>query len=512
MISYNENEQWVKKLQKNVTDWLIVHENDILQWIDENNDFLHNQIAKWKKNNKTAIDIFKLHIQEELQNWLGNNFEEDISILNLVFSKLESFYSEHRNHKIKCIPHYYNWAKPNFGIPFPIFTKSKNSPLPFQANPRGIHYYIEQHAKQVYEKEFLELSEITPYKTYYSLLTEILCRSPEILLLDIYIDYRCNKKQKSENLIRLSCDHNTVIEKIQNTAKPCHWISRKDLKITYGKLKKISTYDFIAFAQQRLKKENISFPYDFRYSVTDDELILGENYKEIQRELIYNDKLRNYFKINFQSDDKAFFYEEACKRIQKMYPEPSEFSSYSISEQEEYVYIIEKITGINLAYCYTQYYSRIKKILLDQELSKERIESLLLWVLDEFIDLPNVLTRTQIVKEFMEPLLFLDENTEEKLCHIKEEARQLKIYLNLKWKAIYSSASIDTIHKNVAAMDFDLDDLINYNNQEAFPIIYANYIYNSEINTTDFAIVFSHILKRVNFNYIINSKILQTLN
>ena len=512
MTNCTENEQWVKKLQKNISDWLTIHESNALQWIDENNDFLRNQILEWKKNNKTAMDIFKNNIQENFQNWLDNNFETDISIANHVFYKLENFYLSHRNHKRNCIPHYYNWDKPNYGIPFPIFKKSPNNSLHFQPELKDIHYYVKQHAKQVYEKEFYELSENTQHKTYYSLLTEILCDSPEMLLLDISIDYRCNKKQKSENFIRLYCDHNTIIEKTQNIEKPCNWISRKNLRITYGELKKITTYDFTAFAQQRIKKENISFPYSFKYSATNDELILGENYKEIQRELIYNDKLRNYFKTDFLSDDKAFFYEEACKRIKKMYPEPSEFASYSISEQEEYVYIIEKITGINLAYCYTQYYSQIKKILLDREISKERTEALLLWVLDEFIDFPNVLTRTQIVKEFMEPLLFLDENIEEKLCHIKEETRQLKIYLNLKWKAIYSSDDIDTICKNVVAMDFDIDDLIKYNKKDVFPVIFAKYICKNKIVTTDFAIVFRHILKKINLNNIINSKILQIFN
>ena len=502
MKNYDEYKQWSIRTQSKILQWLEFHGKDLEQWIDDNQE----EIVNWQVANKEICTGWKKQIENKIKRWIEDNEEtEMVNLQELAYEKLQEYYKLNRRDFVDRIPHYKSWEKPQYGVLFPIFTKVENKITPFQYKERSVDYYIKEYAKQVYEKEFFEVGKQNEYNTYYGLLREVLCELPEVILFDICIDYRCKTKRKQGKTIRLYYDDYMI----QENGGECDWIHNSRHKVSYGNDAKYCTKEQFVDLAKKKAEEKSSFPYEFDYKFINDELVLEENFKEIQRELIYNDKLKNYYKDEPNRDEKTYYYDEACGRIEKMYPEPTVFSGMSVYEQEEYVYIIEKITGINLAYCYTHYFTKIKEKLLGENVDGERAEAILLWVLDEFVDMPNVLARVQLVKEFMEPIIFLDKNVENKLCYLKEQLRKMKVSFNMQWGAIYSSSNIDNMMEFIEEIPFDMDDVIYYKETEKLPHIYAKYIYDDELGKGDFAIVFQHIIEKINFNYSIAKKILQ---
>lgn len=442
-----------------------------------------------------------MQIQENISHWIESKQEEDIIIEEVVFNKLKEYYSKHFSYTY--IPHYLNWTKDKYGIPLMklFFKQYEDEPLPIpwikdpNLSKTILEYYRRQSAKRTYEEELLKLGEGNAYRNYYKLLSKLISLSKEFLLYDASVSFRFETKRKQNGFLKISSNGHQILE----NKMICDWIWNLHLKLFPGRNNELGTKrDFAKYAQRRLQDKSVIFPYTFAYEVTTNDELLLENYcKEFQISLIYNDKLRTLFKNNPEQDLGVFLYEDACTRIKPLFPE---LNIYDTEAREEYIYIIERLTGINLAFCYTKYYTRIKNMLYGT-MPNEMIEGILLAILEDFIDMPNILTRTQILKEFMEPILFFDDDIMKRLCYMKESTFELNLQLNKTWKTSIQELFRQNIFNEFENIHSDIKQKIKDTAKNETPFIFIETTHNNELCPKDFSIVFRHTIKRLILNY-----------
>lgn len=442
-----------------------------------------------------------MNILGNITTWIDSHQEEDITIEEVVFQKLKKHYSKLFSYTY--LPHYLNWTKDNCGIPLmKIFFKENEDeslPIPWAKEPilskTIMEYSRRQSAKRTYEEELLKLGDGNPYRNYYKLLSDLIISSKEFLLYDAIVSSRFEKKRKQTNILKISSNGKQILE----NGLDCDWIWKLQLKLFPDRNNELgSDKEFATYARKRLQNKSVVFPYNFSYEVTTNDELLIENYcKELQMSLIYDDKLRTLFKNNPKQDLGVFLYENACKRTKPLFPN---LKTYDIESREEYIYIIEKLTGINLAYCYTKYYTRIKEM-LHGTMPNEMIEGILLSILEDFIDMPNILTRTQVVKEFMEPILFFNDDIMKRLCYLKESSFKLNLKLNNTWETSIQNLFKQDVLNELENLHFDMKDKIKNNAETETPFIFIETTHNNELCPKDFAIVFRHTIKRLILNY-----------
>lgn len=446
-----------------------------------------------------------MQVQKNILDWIESKQEEDIITEEIVISKLEKYYSEHFSYEY--IPHYLHWTKDNYGVPMKIFHKRyDDEPIPIVWTENQnlstiiVEYCRRQSAKRTYEDELRKLAEGNPYNNYYQLLSEIISHSEEFLLYDTRIATRIARKRESANVIKIFCKNCEIMENNQN----CDWIWKQEFKIFPGGKNEIGTSEeFASRAKAQLQNTSVIFPYKFSNEVTNkNELLLEEHYKDLQMSLIYNDKLRILFNKDSQHNLKLFLYKDACKRLRSLYPE---LDGYNIEQREEYVYLIEKLTGINLAFTYTKYYTQIKKM-LHGTMPNKMIEGVLLGILDDFIDMPNLLTRSQIVKEFMESILFFNDDIMKRLCYLKESTFKLSLQLNAKWKNFNERTNDTNLFYEIEGLSFDIQQKILDVRKSENPFLFIATNHIKRFVSKDFATVFRYTIKRLTSNYNINNQ------
>ena len=73
---------------------------------------------------------------------------------------------------------------------------------------------------------------------------------------------------------------------------------------------------------------------------------------------------------------------------------------------------------------------------------KREVEETLLFILDEINEMPNLIGRCSLVKEFMEPVLFWNEDIEKQLRIIGEILNSLKEIYKSIWQNFYKDKNV----------------------------------------------------------------------
>lgn len=440
-----------------------------------------------------------MNTQKLLNEWFNNNKSYQITVEHFIPSKLQTYWSHHCLNDIN-IPHYSNWSKENYGLMIKIFTPLDDEEyIPFAWTSKqpeeAIEFYKRKNAQNVYGETLRKLGDGNLYDNYYRLLQHFICESIDFELYDIGVATRIFKKRAEKEKFRIYSDGFTIMDENGQYS----FLYEGDNKFHHGNEELGCTdIQLATFAQARIDDDSITIPYNFQYCVNEkNELLLEKNYKEIQKELLYNDKLRNYFKRYPQKNKRAYYYKEACGRIGMMYPD---FNTYNCKLEEEYIYIIESLTGINLAFHYSKYYTQIKK-LLSSQMPEEKISALLLWVLDEFIDMPIVFTRNQLLKEFMEPIVFFNDKIETGLCCAKKVLSSLNKDISIIWDDLFKSMNNQKWVEATKKIECNIKQQIQDNRDNEYPFLFVENDMLTEVNQEDFATVFQHIITKKTFNY-----------
>lgn len=443
-----------------------------------------------------------MNTHKTLEEWFNNNKSNQITVEQIIPDKLQAYYSQQSLNDIN-IPHYSNWSKDNYGLMIKFFKPLDDEEyIPFawtSTQPEeAIDFYKRKNAQDVYGEKLRNLGNGNLYDNYYRLLQHFICESIDFELYDIVIASRIAKKREKNETFKIYSDGYSIMDENGQYS----FLYEGDNKFHHGNEELGCTdIQLATFAQARIDDDSITIPYNFQYCVNEqNELLLEKNYKEIQKELLYNDKLRNYFKRYPQKDNRAYYYKEACSRIGMMCPN---FDTYNCKLEEEYIYIIESLTGINLAFHYTKYYTQIKKFLSSQ-MPEEKISALLLWVLDEFIDMPIVFTRNQLLKEFMEPIIFFNTEIETGLVCAKKILSNINKKNITTWNELFELMHTPKIFETTKKIKCNIEQQIQDNRDNKYPFLFIEKDIMVDVNQEDFATVFQHIITKKTFNYNIN--------
>lgn len=380
---------------------------------------------------------------------------EKVNIENVVKDKLNEYYKEKMNEEGMAVPHYSNWnserkiRKPFIKIPSSSFQREIMSHIIAEENKKnGIAGYDILHQKEIrrkfYEKNLCYDDVEDKLKFYYDLLSETIMKSWEFLLYDLKIAMIYEEKMKDNNEVSIEYEEYVREDKRENN--PFYIIDEEGYDILKGGTKGNYKKRFIEVAEKRIKEQENVYPIEFNYRIVDKKLVLKQHYIRIQLAMIYNQLLKNIYNDTSlkNEDSKLYNYSNLCNTIKSIYPKAIKDDII----KEEYVYIIEKISGINLAICFSEYYSRIMEKVKSE--LKDEIKLVLIAILKEFVNMPNIFTRSQIVKEMMEPVLFWSRNEEETLKNlyiVGNTVSEIRENYNKDWNSIYDLLKNEDLKK-----------------------------------------------------------------
>ena len=336
---------------------------------------------------------------------------------------------------------------------------------------------------------------------YYDKIGQIILNRPQYFMFDMKICLECEQSRKEAKEVHLHFSRGEVRE--VGIKEECQWLKDDECyKIKSDKDYGPEDKSFARFADKRINDASIVFPYCFRNKVINDREVVFESvFREIQREMIYSNKLRRLFNIEKISlDSNVYQYLNVCERIFPMIPQQC-----IGDELDQYTCIIEHMTGINLSICYSYYYTKIMNHVKEKE-SQIKISHLLMCILYEFLEFPNVFTRVQIVREYMEPILFLNENIQEMLVIVGEKIEKLKGEYIKKWDEQFSLLNMEESKKmfNNKVQSVTRESIFENNKERVYKFQFADYK-TAEIDENYFSCVCRNSIKRLIQNYIKNN-------
>ena len=294
------------------------------------------------------------------------------------------------------------------------------------------------YAKTFYKKQADVIMQRFPVENYYEMLTQIIVKYSEYWLGDMEIARDFIEYRREVSPIRVA--YKSGLEKPYDieTGKICTWFQWGINDILSSNVSLSDKTNYAKKAEKRIKDEKVFFPFKFNNYVDNEKAVIYEGmFLQLQSNMIYDDKLRNLFKEkDIASDVTLDNFEDKLNNIKKS-PKYSYKNILTILRRLEndpdigredfFLYIVEKIFRINLLLVYDRYYEKIMDTIPDKKARAAEIQ--LNSILKEFIQMPNVFSRVQIVKEFMEPVLYWEEvDTLEQLWQIREAAKKLKEY------------------------------------------------------------------------------------
>lgn len=476
-----------------------------------------------------------MNTSKELCKWLHK--PTYIKTSSIVIREIKKYYKKRDITDIGIFPHYTFWNKRHYGIKVPIFRKLTDSwedeqYIKFVDNKK--EYYLsrlptEQNnlsekerrkrflaslgenkkIRKTYQKgqalsKYIEVFEKLEmgscFENYCDFITTIIRNEWKYLLYDIIVDQKCEQRRATLGELNLEYSYDNVRD--INTKTICDWFKNSGLNFYDRGSTSSDQKAFEKFAKTRI--DEISFPYKFKMNAAQKLVTIENAYKEIQLELIYSQDLRKLFKPRKYNGNRSdglsmYKFKEICDRIKPIFTK--EISS-NHDQLEEYTYIIEKITGVNLAICFSKYYSVIRKNSRDIIPESEQ-EFLLYGILDELIDMPNVFSRIQILKEYMEPVLFWTGDLTKKLREVGKSLRDLKNIFSKEWIAIKDTLEKEQIptHTILECCSFDFRESIKHKTHPSYPFIFVNTKHLQKHN--DFDMICKHIIEKI-YNFSTN--------
>ena len=204
---------------------------------------------------------------------------------------------------------------------------------------------------------------------------------------------------------------------------------------------------FIKWAEKRIKSAQKIFPIKFRYSINHENntLRLEDVCKFIQLESLFNPSILRLYKVKNKDTSekklserkdsylgKQYTYLEMKKRLEEI------GKNNCIDQEDIYGMLVEKMTGgllcDNFLYYYNEIYYHLERYNLPDGVDHLYVHELLLDVLNEFVEMPNVLQRRYILKELMEPVLYWKGDICKNLSYVANAAYLIKENYLEKWE------------------------------------------------------------------------------
>lgn len=279
--------------------------------------------------------------------------------------------------------------------------------------------------------------------------------------LTVEVDEEQRKKQERERNVRSYCnvinnDFNSYYTGIAEAIEGSSAFFEEDLK--YIMLNAVNSYnermyelneeeiieledkyDFLHFPEATTKKqekyqeiliqylgkllaENVKFPLNYKSFVDTDEKCIRI------RETNNNFLLSFLFYPEFRSLYKKKNPNCNIKNIWKIIDNIHTIDTMSETDSTLFPFMAERLTGVNLCMQFSKYYN----LLSQEEVFKynKDIECLLIRIFNLFLKMPNIFSRIQIMREFMEPVIFFNRETEKQLILINNlVSRLVKNYI-----------------------------------------------------------------------------------
>lgn len=200
------------------------------------------------------------------------------------------------------------------------------------------------------------------------------------------------------------------------------------------KFAKIASKDDEKYADNQMKKtkevlqEETEFPIKFESSVDDKNkyLCLQKTNIKIQIALLFYPEFRKRFLKG--KNMKWYDFCELSKMVEnisKIQPEEDEIKGVDWeTENILFPYLIEYLTGMNLCMEYARYYNTIE----GQSENKNEAREYLDKIFGYLCEMPNVFSRVQIMRDFMDSVLLFDNEITEQLVIIKNAMKILGDY------------------------------------------------------------------------------------
>ncbi len=296
-------------------------------------------------------------------------------------------------------------------------------------------------AQKFYAKQASIVSGGTDINNYYEMLGKIVLKYVNFWIYDLKLEKEFCEYRASAKPIAIYYDEPKVLE--VETNRECRWFFGTDEEVEEREEKDIRVMDmdgtasskkeFAKFVRKRLKKTDVIFPFKFNNYVNDnDEVIYEGIFPQIQKEMIHSTFLRNIF--TRKTDYRNYPYIKMQKSFKYL------LDKTEGKHTELNLYIIEKITKINLVLKFANYYEKIVAQVEPDD--KREVEETLLFILDEINEMPNLIGRCSLVKEFMEPVLFWNEDIEKQLRIIGEILNSLKEIYKSIWQNFYKDKNV----------------------------------------------------------------------
>lgn len=169
------------------------------------------------------------------------------------------------------------------------------------------------------------------------------------------------------------------------------------------------------------EKSSTKFPYSYKFEENGNgKFYIQKANIEIQLALIFYKPFRKLYSENGR---KAYEFEkikEIIGKIEKMVQDNENEEEKEI-EKMLFPYLIEKVFGINLCCEFTQYYEAISK--LDE--FDDEVANSLNHIFCLFCSMPNVFSRIQILREFMEAVILFGRNIKRQLIIIDRLSKEM---------------------------------------------------------------------------------------
>lgn len=180
------------------------------------------------------------------------------------------------------------------------------------------------------------------------------------------------------------------------------------------------------------ENSNIHFPYSYKFEENEQgEFYIQKANIEFQLALVFYNSFRKLYSTNGRKKYEFKEIEEIIENIEKILQDVEKSNEWRDAEEKKiekmlFPYLIEQVLGVNLCCEFTRYYDEISKL---DEFDKEGA-NILKRIFASFCSMPNVFSRIQIVREFMEPVLFFGMDIKRQLIIIDKLVREMsKEYL-----------------------------------------------------------------------------------
>lgn len=180
-------------------------------------------------------------------------------------------------------------------------------------------------------------------------------------------------------------------------------------------------------------KEPVGFPVEFKSRIDKKEkcLCIAKANVKIQLALLFYPEFRKRFLKTSKKgkhDLESIF--EIIENIDSITWE--EGVKDEGSDSILFPYLIEYAMGINLSLSYAKYYQAFK----DKEGFGKNEKEILLKIFDNFCEMPNVFSRIQIMRDFLDSVLMFNRDMEKQLTIIQNVTKELAIYFKEMGKEI----------------------------------------------------------------------------